>query len=534
MEQYRFGIYLLDADRTELRCGDDPVKLEPQVFDLLIHLVRNRHRTVSKDDLIAQVWGGRIVSESTLCSRIWTVRHAIGDDGRQQRLVRTLPRKGFRFLGAVQCVGCEIGDDSTPARPAPACEPPAHREPQTAPPLIHRRPSVAVLPFTNPSRDPGLECLTDGVVEELTTALSRRSWFVVIGRNSSRAYEGRCVDARQAGRELDAKYLIEGSVRKAASRVRVTARLVDSSTGVCLWANNFACHSGSTFDGLDEVSAGIAAAVVPKLEDAEIRSVTRERTTGRDAYEFHMCGMSRIYRWTEAGVEEALGRFNKAIEADPDFVPAYGMAAYCYVQRKSYGWFTDPSQEIAACERFAQRAAELGSEDSVALARAAHAFAYVVGDVGRGKALCELALQLNPDEPLGLYVSGTIKMFLGQPDAAIEHLTRALDRNPFDPIAFKMHAAVAYAHLFARRFDLASEAAEYALRAHPDYLTGMRAAAASHAVAGRLTRAKRLVSQMRVLDSALRISNLKNLFPLRRTEDLDRWAEGLQKAGLPN
>jgi TolB-like protein/DNA-binding winged helix-turn-helix (wHTH) protein len=533
MNIYRFESYVLDADRGELRRGFDLIQLEPQVFDLLSYLVRNRDRIVSKDDLIAGVWAGRIVTESTLSSRITAVRQAVGDSGKQQRLVRTVRRKGYRFVGTVRHAKVQFSAEIPGAGPSIASDGFALTALREAMPRLRHKPSVAVLPFANLSADPALGYLIDGVVEDITTGLSRFRWLYVIARSSSFAYQGESMDIRQVGRELGVRYVLEGNARKAAEGTRITARLIDTANGAYLWANNWDWQVGETFDLQDRVTASIVWAVGSKLEQAESERVKSQPIDSLGADELYLRGMANVYRWSEAGMGDALRLFHQAIENDPGFAPAYGMAAYCYVQRKSYGWFTDPSQEIAACARLGQRAAELGMDDAVTLSRAAHALAYVVGDVENGVALIEKACQLSPNLSLGWYVSGWVRVFLGEPELAIEHLTTALRLSPFDRLAFKMHAAVAYANFFAARYDEASVSAEHALCARPNYLTAERGAAASHAFAGRLSQARRLITHVRERDSALRISNLKDLIPLRRAGDLDRLAEGLDKAGLP-
>jgi TolB-like protein len=211
---YRFEDYRLDTDRRELRRGGDPVAVEPQVFDLLEYLIRNRDRVVGKDDLIAGVWSGGVVSESTLSSRITAARQAIGDTGEQQRLIRTIPRKGFRFVGTLS--------DAEMMPPLPA------------------KPSIAILPLTNLSESPEQqEYFVDGVVEEIITALSQLRWLFVIARSSSFIYKGRAIDVNKARRQLGVHYVIEGSVRKAGNKVRITAQVIDTMNGSHLWAESF-------------------------------------------------------------------------------------------------------------------------------------------------------------------------------------------------------------------------------------------------------------------------------------------------------
>ena len=216
--EFSFGDHVLDPDRREQRRGTEPVALEPQVFDLLIYLLQNRDRVVSKDDLLAAVWGGRIVSESTLTSRISAVRRAVGDSGEVQRLIRTIPRKDIRFIGVVE----------TGRNPA---------APSRTPPILPDKPSIAVLPFANIAGDPEQEYFADGMVEEIITALSRIRWLFVIARNSSFTYKGRAVNVKQVGQDLNVRYVLEGSVRKAGQRIRISAQLIEAASGAHLWAD---------------------------------------------------------------------------------------------------------------------------------------------------------------------------------------------------------------------------------------------------------------------------------------------------------
>jgi TolB-like protein/Tfp pilus assembly protein PilF len=528
---YAFEDFSLDPGRRELRRGTELVAIEPQVFDLLLYLVHNRDRVVSGDDLIDAVWNGRIVSESTLSSRIAAVRQAIDDSGERQRLIRTMIRKGFRFVGDVREEE-DAGADKSAAEDK-AVPPAAAPAPVGAGLSLPDKPSIAVLPFDNLSGDPDQEYFADGISEDLTTALSQFRWLFVIARSSSFTYKGRPVDAKRIGRELGVRYLLEGSVRKAANRLRITAQLIDAATGAHLWANRFDGGLEDVFGLQDQVTASVAGTIGPKLEHAEIERAKRKPTDSLDAYDYYLRGMGSVYQWTEESITEALRLFHQAIAIDPTFACAYGMAAYCYVQRKSYGWFKDRPREIEEAGRLARRAAELGPDDAIALCKAAHVLASVVGDIDSGVALIDQALTLNPNLAAGWYVSGWHRVFCGEPETAIEHHGRAIRLSPFDPLIFKVHAGIAYAHFFAGRYDEASHWAEKAVRAGPNYLTGIRACAASHALAGRLDQARKLMAHMRSRDPALRVSNLKDLFPLRRPQDFARWSQALHKAGLP-
>ena len=383
------------------------------------------------------------------------------------------------------------------------------------------------------SGDAEQDYFADGIVEEIITALSRMRWLFVIARNSSFTYKGRAVDVKQVGRELGVRYVLEGSVRKAGSRVRITGQLIDASTGAHLWAERFDGGLEDIFDLQDQVTASVVGAIAPKLEQAEIERAKRKPTESLDAYDYFLRGMAAFHQWTREANNEALPLFYKAIELDPDFASAYGLAARCYVQRKTNGWVTDRAHEIAETARLARRAAELGRDDAVALYSAGIALAYVVGDLDGGAAYIDRALVLNPNLAPAWLHSGWVKVWLGEPEVAIERAARAMRLSPHDPLIFSMQAATAAAHFFAGRYAEALSWAEMSIRGQPDSIHSTCVAAAALRSPGtRRQRAKPWHACVR-LTPELRISNLRDLWPIRRAEDFDRWAEGLRKAGLP-
>jgi TolB-like protein len=345
----------------------------PQVFDLLIYLVQNRERVVSKDDLLEAVWAGRIVSESTLTSHVNAVRKAIGDNGEDQRLIRTIARKGFRFLGEVEAepepTAQGVRRDNVLHDPTRAVGPSALTLPD--------KPSIAVLPFQNLSADPEQEYFADGIVEDIIGALSRMRWLFVIARNSSFTYKGRAVDVKQVGRELGVRYVLEGSLRKAASRVRISGQLVDASTGANLWSDRFEGALEDIFNLQDQMTSSVVGALVRQLEQAEIQRAKRKPTDSLDAYDYYLRGMASYHPSTRKAIDEALPLFRKAIDLDPEFASAYAMAGWCYFWRKINGWLTDRALEIAEGERLIRRAVELGQDDAIALARGGHGLGHL-------------------------------------------------------------------------------------------------------------------------------------------------------------
>jgi len=395
------------------------------------------------------------------------------------------------------------------------------------------KPSIAVLAFQNLSGDPEQEYFADGIVEEIITALSRMHWLFVIARNSSFTYKGRAVDVKQIGRDLGVRYVLEGSVRKAANRVRITGQLIDALTGVHLWADRFEGGLEDIFDLQDQVTASVVGAVTPKLEQAEIERAKRKPTDSLDAYDYYLRGMAAVHRWNREANKEALQLFHRATELDPDFASAYGMAARCYSQRKVSGWVSNRPREIAEAARLARRAAELGKDDAVAICTAGIVLAYVVGDLDEGDELIDRALVLNPNWAWAWLFSGWVKVWLGEPEVAIDRIARAMRMSPQDPQFFNMHAAAAWAHFLAGRYAEAVSQAQTALRQQPDYLSALRIVAAGSALTDRLTDARKAIALLHELDPEFRISNIEDRDPLRRPENLAKFAEGLRKAGLP-
>lgn len=315
--RYLFEDYSLDTGKRELHRGADAVSVTPQAFDLLVHLIRNRDRVVSKDDLISAIWGGRIITDAALATRVNSVRAAIGDTGEEQRLIKTLPRKGFRFVASVREIGTP--DDASAASnalqaPVPVVE-------------ISDKPSIVVLPFQNMSGDSKQEYFTDGLVDDIITAPSRFEAFSVIDRCSSFTYKGKAGDIKRIGSELGVRYVLEGSVRKLGKQVRMNAQLIDVSTGTHLWADRFDGDLGDIFNLQDKITQEVVGAIAPEVDRAEIERATRTRIGKIDAVAAHYRGAQYIHFPTTSGNNDAAARyFDQAIALDPGFAPAYGSA----------------------------------------------------------------------------------------------------------------------------------------------------------------------------------------------------------------
>lgn len=526
---FTFEDYVLDQERRELTLRGQVVAVGPQVFDLLLLFVNNPDRVLSKDELLNSVWSGRIVSESTITSHINAVRKAIGDTGEEQRLVRTVARKGYRFVGRIN--GDMTGEARQPdidERSAVAAQ-----HPSSSTLALPEKPSITVLPFQNLSGDPEQEYFADGVVEDIIAALSRIRWLFVIARNSSFTYKGQAVDAQGVGQELGVRYVLEGSVRKCGNKVRITGQLIDATSGTHIWAERFEGLLDDIFELQDQVTESVVGAIAPQLERAEIERAKRKPTESLDAYDYYLRAMAKLHSGSREAIEQALPMFYQAIELDPEFASAYGMAAWCHFWRKLNGWMDDRPAEIAEGIRLARLAVTLGRDDAVALTRGGHALAHLAGEVDAGIALLDRARLLNPNLAPAWFLGGILRALHGETDAAIENLNHAVRLSPLDPEMFRMQVGMALAHFFAGHFDAAADWAEKALGNLPSLLIAAALVAASHALGGRMEKANLAMQRLQKLDPSLRLCTLRDWLPIQRPEDFARFVDGLRLAGLP-
>jgi TolB-like protein len=394
------------------------------------------------------------------------------------------------------------------------------------------KPSIAVLPFQSFSADPEQEYFADGVVEDITMALSRFHWLFVIARNSSFTYKGRPVDVKQVGRELGVRYLLEGSVRRADNRIRIAGQLIDAETGAHLWADRFEGALQDIFDLQDHITSSVVGAIAPKLQTAEVRRAKHKPTENLDAYDYYLRGLARARRWTREANDQALQLFERAFALDNGLACAYGMAAWCYMQRKVRGWMIDHVQESAEAKRLAWKAVHSGGDDAVALCMGGYALAFLAHEFDDAAAFMDRGLAVNPNLAQTWMLSSWLRVWRGESDLALDHVARAMRLSPLDPSMYGMHGAMAYGHFLAGRYDTASSCAEEAMRAKPDFLLAICIFAASNALAGRLEPAKNGIARARECNPDLRASSLEDLAPFRRMEDLATFAEGLRKSGL--
>jgi TolB-like protein len=443
---FSFGDYDIDVERRELRRAKAPVHVEPQVFDLLVYLVNNRDRVVSKDDLIASVWGGRIVSDSTLTSRINAVRNAVGDSGEDKKLIRTIARKGFRFVGAVHM---QPGGEE----PAHFINPPPNEiQEQSRPALpLPDRPAIAVLPFINMSGDSEQEYFSDGISEDIITALSKLRWFFVIARNSSFIYKGKAVHMKQVAEELGVGYVVEGSVRKAGNSVRITVQLNDVATGSHIWAERFDRSIADVFAVQDEITEAIVAAIEPQVYAAENFRAKRKSPDSMDAWDLVMRALSHYWRVTRQDNVVAQALLEKATAIDPSYGQALGVLATSHTFSAHMGW-EDMATATPVAERAALAAILADSEDPWAH----HALGCVYLFTRRfddALAEFELALRLNPNFSLAQGYYGLALSYCGLWEEANMAARRALRLSPRDPFSAVYYGIAAYAYFVGRNYD---------------------------------------------------------------------------------
>jgi TolB-like protein/tetratricopeptide (TPR) repeat protein len=522
---YQFDDYSLDVDRQELRRGTELVDVEPQVLDLLQYIIRHRERVVSKDDLIEHVWHGRIVSESTLTSRITAARQAIGDSGDHQRLIRTVARKGIRFVGEVR------GDQTSPTGGSAADSMPS--SPMATAPRLPDKPSIAVLPFTNMSGDPEQEYFADGMAEEILTALSHCNSLFVIARNSSFTYKGKSIDVRQVGRELGVRYVLEGSVRRSGDRLRFTAQLIDATSGAQIWADRFDGGTNDVFELQDRIAESVVAVIEPNVQLAEIERMKRKSVTNLDAYDLLLRAQQFEYEFTQESFDAALRCLEQAINIDPNYAQAMALAAYCYAERSQQGWLKDRALETAEGIRLAARAVELAKNDANVLWMAAYAARQLSMDAQLAKELAYRSLQLNPNSAVALAMTGWIEVILADPAKALEHLRRADRLSPRDPRTWFINTGIGMAHFIAGRFDESIVSLKKALAQNSRSAVALRVLAANLASLGQKDRASEAIRELLKIEPHLTISSFRARMLMLHDNVWTKLSEALRLAGLP-
>jgi TolB-like protein len=523
--QFRFTDHTLDTERRELRRGEEPVAVEPQVLDLLICLVENRNRVVTKNDLIASVWGGRIVSEATLTSRIYAARKALGDSGHQQRLIRTIARRGLRFVGNVRS---QPSGEVSAAEPDPSL-PEEIRAPARLALPVPERPAIAVLPFDNMCGDPAQDYFSDGLSEDIITALSKLRRFFVIARNSSFTYKGRPVHLKQVGEELGVSYVLEGSVRKTDDRVRITAQLNDVATGSHIWAERYDRNLADVFAVQDEITDAIVAAIEPQIYAAENLRSRRKPPDRLDAWDLVMQALSHYWRVTRQDNMVAQQLLERALAIEPNYGQALGLLATSHIFGVHMGW---SDRTIAPhAERAALAAIEADGEDPWAhhALGCSHLFARRFDDA---IAAFETALRLNPAFSLAQCYYCVTLAYSGRWQDAEQAVRRALRFSPRDPLSALYHGAASYAQFVGRNYDKAMQFARESIRLRSDFVGAHRVLTASAGMAGQTEVAAAALHELLRVQPDVSIAWIASQMPIKHDADREHYLEGFRRAGL--
>jgi TolB-like protein/Flp pilus assembly protein TadD len=515
VESFAFGHWQVLPERRQLLAAGEPVPVGSRAFDLLVALAAAEGAVVTKTELLAAIWPGMVVEESNLQAQVSALRKALGPDG--AAVIANVPGRGYRLAAELLATG--------PRPPA---------APSRSTPALPDRPSLAVLPFRNLSADPEQEYFADGMAEEVTTALSRVEWLFVIARNSSFAYKRRAVDVTEIGRELGVRYIVDGSVRRAAGRVRITSQLVEAETRAEIWAERFDGGIDDVFDLQDRVSASIVGAIEPRLRRAELLRARAKPTERLDAYDHYLRALSHLLPRTAANYRSALRDLEAAMLLDPDFALAMALAAHCRYVRIIQGWAGDAEGDLAAMTRLAEAALDREPDDPGVLAHAG----FVLGWADRGLAaslqLLRRALELDPNSAFAYYVDGWLRMHAGEPDIALERCAWALRLSPRDPLAAAAAMSTSgLALILAGRFDEAVDWGDRAVREAPDFAYPRRVHAAALALAGRLGEARAAGAALVAIEPGFTVDSFVTRIPLRATQANRLLFDGLRRAGLP-
>jgi TolB-like protein/class 3 adenylate cyclase/Tfp pilus assembly protein PilF len=515
----RFRDFELDTALFELRQADERVPLEPQVFDLLVFLAHNSHRTVTREELFTAIWGDRIVSDAALSSQIKAARRAVGDDGNSQHTIATVHGRGFRFVAPVEGAALvPLSRDDNGSEPAP--------------PASAKKPTVAVLPFLNLNRDPTEDVFADGIAEDITTALAKNRWLTVIARNPAFAFRGSTEGTRAIGRKLDADYLVTGSVRKAGTRFRVTIQAANVEDEQSIWSERFDREKVDIFDLQDEISELVAARIEAELGLIEQKKAERRPRKNLGAWDLYQLGTAEFYKFTPAGNMKAQELLRQAIALDPDLASAHSRLAYAIVLNMVY--FDAPPDSVKMDEALAaaERATKLDDQDAncyfslgrVRLARREYDLAIDA---------LEHALKLNPCLAVAYCGLGDSLAYEGRLDRAIEQFETAVRLSPHDPFRWGFFSYRALAHLFRSEFH---EAATWARRAVQ--VPNAQYWARAHLVAalGHVENAEQVESALNDLMRAKPEFSLdfarQHLFYIKREDQMEIYLAGLKKAGL--
>ncbi|MER8932516.1 MULTISPECIES: winged helix-turn-helix domain-containing tetratricopeptide repeat protein [Mesorhizobium] len=506
---YSFAGFSLDTGAGLLRDSSGEIALRPKSLDVLTFLVRNAGRVVSKDELLQTIWSDVIVTEDSLTQCISDIRRSLGPRG--EGLIRTVPKRGYMLPG--EALKWPPAVDARPTLQLPD------------------KPSLVVLPFENLSSDPEQSYLADGTVEEITAALARIRGLFVISRNSAFSYRGRPLDLPSIGRELGVRYVLEGSVRRHLDQLRISARLVEAETTSLMWAEGFKGEIADAFALQDEVTAGVAGAILPSIQLAEIERARRKRPGDLQTYDLVMRSLPHVWALARRDNAIATETLEQALLGDPDYPLALSLLSWCHAQRSVYNWSAAPGTDRYRALRLAERSIDLGGDDpfSLAVLGAVHT---VSRNLAAARALLEKACSIDPNSAFAWNRSGWVAVYRDEVGRAVECFERSMRLGPFDPMVYTCRVGLAVSHFTAGR---PGEAADLFLRVlveHPNALWILRSLIPALVEAGRVDEARRHMECYRHEYPALTLRAIRDSMPYG-VEILDRHENALRSLGMP-
>lgn len=514
-----FDTYTIDVDRRELRRRAKLVKVEPQVFDVLVFLIQHRHMVVTRKQLLNAVWQGRIISNSTLASRIAAARSAIGDTGRRQRCIRTFSRKGLRFVAGVT----EMPRLALAMPEGATTSTDQHNVSPTSGKI-----RLMVLPFSVEGDNVQTASFARGVCEEIIAAISR------IARIEVSIPSNRLSDLTETAGVASQKpdYTLTAFVARTSDRVRLLGRLVAEDSTV-IWAERFEGRLDETFSLRDEFTNRVLASTTHQVGAMEITKATRKRPESLLAYDLYLRALGSVRSMTRVGSDTALKLLANAMEIDPNYGAAAGLSAWARTLRVAQNWTDDADFEERVGLEHGRIAISSGADDAVALATGAYALAALGGEFRDSLPAIERAIDREPSNSIVLTHAGWIYNYLGEHERAAGYLESAIKLGTADPTLFRAHTALAYAQLVRGDFDAAEVSARAAVTANPNYTVAYRAHASALANGGRTNAAKAVMRRLCVITPRLSERTLAEVSVFRRSGGLDRILSGLRTAGIP-
>ncbi|MDJ0950202.1 MAG: winged helix-turn-helix domain-containing protein [Alphaproteobacteria bacterium] len=521
---YRFGDYELDTDRFELRRAGEARKIEPQVFSLLELLVSNHARLVTKDEINLRVWGGRVVSEAVVNSRVRTARRAIGDDGKAQRLIRTVHGRGFRFVGDVTLTSAVARHPNDP--PDQIVE--AQGIGEAAP---GSRPSIAVLPLQVLTPDPRYGALGDAVSQEVIVELSRLHWLFVIARGSSFRFREPAVDLAAAGRILGARYLLTGTIAFHDRTSIVTVELAHAPDGRVVWADRFESPVDDLLNLRLTISARIVAAVETRIQMTEAAMAARLPTENLDAWSAYHRGLWHMYRFNRHDNEIAARMFDRAITADRDFARAHAGLSFTHFQNAFVGYSTDLDGERALAKAHAEKSLALDPLDPFANLTMGRS-EWLAGNIGECVPWFDRSIELSPNYAFAIYNRALLDAFLGEGAQCQDNVMKAISLSPIDPLNYAMLATRALSHLVRGDYDSAVTWADRATRAPNAHVHIFVIAGMAHELAGHRELAEQCVAHVRRTNRDYRQADFFRSFRFRDADTLATAQAALNRLGI--